>query len=141
MSENLNISLTVEAWAEIVIKEWLKKVQALNINNTGALMASFENQIFSNASGDPTKVNFAFEWYGKMVDYGVGKYVSLDIRDALIAAGATRRRPKPWFTDSFYKQLEVLRHLLEEKHAYRTELFIQQNISDNADLGYDKIKV
>lgn len=141
MADNLNISLTVEAWAEIVIKEWLKKIIALNIKHTGALMASFENHIFSSASGDPHKVNFAFEWYGKMVDYGVGKYVSLDIRDALIAAGATTRRPKPWFTDSFYKQLEVLRHLLEEKHAHRTELFIQQNISDNADLGYDQIKV
>ena len=141
MPENTNITLTVEAWAEIVIKEWLKMIRTLNINNTGVLAASFQKFIFSNSGGDPNKVVFAFEWYGKMVDYGVGKYVSLDIRDALIAAGATTRRPKPFFTDTFYKQLAVLRHLLEEKHALKAELFIQQNISDNADLGYDQIKV
>ena len=141
MAENNNISLTVEAWAEIVIKEWLRMIQTLKINHTGVLAASFQKFIYSNSGGDPNKVSFAFEWYGKMVDYGVGKYVSLDVRDALIAAGATKRRPKPFFTDTFYKQLEVLRHLMEEKHALRTELFIQQNMSDNADLGYDQIRL
>lgn len=140
MDENLDIKLTVGAWADIVIKEWLKKAEALGIEGT-SLVNSFVNTVYTNADGDPTKVMFAFEWYGKMVDYGVGKYVSLADRDGMIAGGMTKRKPKPWFTDTFYKQLAVLRHLLEEKHALRIERLIVRNTSDNADYGYNDVYI
>lgn len=140
MADNTNIKLTVDAWADIVIKEWLKMVDKLDIHR-GQLVASFYNYVYTNANGDPSRVNFAFEWYGKMVDYGVGKGVTLADRDGMIAANLTNRRPKPWFTDSFYKQLEVLRHLLEEKHATRIERFIVRNIEDNADYGYNDVRL
>lgn len=138
MADNANIKLTVEAWAEIVIKEWMNMVERLNIHNPGTLVNSFEKFIHTNSGGDPSRILFAFEWYGKFVDMGVGRYVSLDIRDALINAGAIKRRPKPWFTDVFYKQLEVLRHLLEEKYAMKTELYITRNLEDNSDLGFNE---
>jgi hypothetical protein len=142
MAENTDLRLTLEAWAAIVIKEWIRMVQALNINNTGALVASFDKYVHGNTGGDPDKVSFIYEWYGKMVDYGVGKGVMLMNRDLKIAAGKTQRRPKPFYTDTFYKQLAVLRHLMEEKHALRAELFIQQNLNDNAELaGYKKIEL
>lgn len=140
--ENTNIKLTLEAWAEIVIKEWIKKIQALKIHHTGALEASLYKYVHGNSGGDPDKITFMYEWYGKMVDYGVGKGVTLLNRDTFIAAGKTNRRPKPYYTDTFYKQLAVLRHLMEEKHALRAELFIQQNLNDNADLaGFEKIQL
>jgi len=139
MAVNTNISLTVEAWADIVIKEWIKKVEALKIGNTGLLINSFTNTIYTAANGDPGRIVFAFEWYGKMVDYGVGRYVTLADRDGMIAGGMTTRRPKPFFTDTFYKQLEVLRHLMEEKYAYKTESLVVRNFSDNADFGYNEI--
>ena len=63
MNENTNISLTVEAWADIVIKEWIKKCEALKINNTGLLINSFVNTIYTAANGDPRRIVFAFEWY------------------------------------------------------------------------------
>ncbi len=141
MSENTNIKLTVEAWADIVIKEFIKKANALNIGSSGASMNSFVNTVYTAAGGDPSRVVFAFEWYLKMVDYGVGKHVSLADRDGMIAGGMTRRRPKPWFTDTFYKQLEVLRHLLEEKNALGIERFVVRNIEDNADFGFNEINV
>ena len=62
-------------------------------------------------------------------------------RSAMIAAGLTTRRPKPWLTDTFYKQLEVLRHLLEEKHAKRIEYLVVRNLDDNADYGHSELKV
>jgi hypothetical protein len=141
MAENLDIKLTVDAWADIVIKEWMKKVNALGIGNTTYLINSFIASVHTAANGDPARILFAFEWYGKMVDYGVGKYVSLDDRDGMIAGGMTKRRPKPWFTDTFYKQVEVLRHLLEEKHALRMERFIVRNLKDNADYGYNDLSL
>ena len=141
MAENLNIKLTVQAWADIVIKEWIKKVTVLKIGDTGALVNSFTSTVITAADGDPSRIVFAFEWYGKMVDYGVGKYVTLADRDGMIAGGMTRRRPKPFFTDTFYKQLAVLHHLFEEKYAAKAEWFIVRNFEDNADYGYNKVNI
>ncbi|HNX87710.1 MAG TPA: hypothetical protein PKH58_01395 [Paludibacteraceae bacterium] len=138
MAENININLTVEAWADIVIMEWIKKFEALGIRELHGIH-SFESSIITASDGDPAKVRFAFEWYLKMVDYGVGKYVNLETRDTMIAAGLTTRRPKPWFSDTFYKQLSVLHHLYEEKYAKKTELFIVRNLKDNADLGFNEV--
>lgn len=141
MAENLDIKLTIEAWAEIVIKEWIKAIYALGVIETYYLAESLEYKIMVDSGGDPLKVLFAFEWYGRMIDYGVGKYVTLDDRDAMIRAGLTKRRPKPWLSDTFYKQLEILRHLLEEKHAKRIEYLVVRNLNDNADYGYNELSV
>lgn len=130
MAENTNLSLTVEAWAEIVIKEWEKKIEALKIGVSYQLVDSFYQHVYVNANGDPSRIEFAFNYYGKMVDYGVGNHVNLYDRDALIASGETSRRPKPWYSDTFYKQLEVLRHLIGEKTAKKIENMIVINGSD-----------
>jgi len=140
MAENTNIVLTVEAWADIVIKEWLQMVNALGIFETGNLAESFNKNVIMQAEGDKAKIIFVFAWYGKMVDYGVGRYVNLKTRDALINAGATKRRPKPWFSDLFYKQLASLRHILEEKYALKAQLYIIRNLEDNADYGFKELK-
>jgi len=133
MAENTNIALTVEAWADIVIKEWLKKADALGVGNseksTGAALQSFTKTIFTNAQGDPDRVLFAFNWYLNMVDWGVGKNVTITNRESMIAAGLTKRRPKPFNSDTFYKQLEVLRHLLEEKHAMKIEQLVIEKLN------------
>ncbi|MDD4375098.1 MAG: hypothetical protein PHG67_14395, partial [Bacteroidales bacterium] len=70
MAENLNLKLTVEAWADIVIREWEKKIEALNIGLSMQLIDSFTNHVYTQADGDPSRIQFAFEWYGKMVEYG-----------------------------------------------------------------------
>jgi len=141
MTDNTNLKLTMEAWADIVIKEWRMKVSALNISVTYQLVRSFEAHVITAANGDPEKVLFAFEWYGKMLDYGVGKYVTLADRDGMIAAKTTNRIKKPWFSDTFYKQLASLRHILAEKYAQKTEMLIVRNIDDNADYQYNKQKI
>ena len=141
MAENLNLKLTVDAWADIVIREWEKKIEALNIGLSMQLIDSFTNHVYTQADGDPSRIQFAFEWYGKMVEYGVGNGVNLEERDSMIAAGLTKRRPKPWYSEVFAKQLAVLRHLLEEKHARKIERFVVRNLSDNSDLGYNDVKI
>ena len=131
MADNVNIKLTIEAWADIVIKEWIKKIEALGIGKTQALVQSFTNHVITAADGDPSKVIFAFAWYGQMVNWGVGKGVKIIDRDALEAVGLTSRKEKPWFTSVFWKQLEVLRHLLEEKNALQIERFMVQSFTKN----------
>lgn len=126
---NTNISLTVEAWAEIVIKEWIKKIEALKIHQTGALVQSFTSHIITAANGDPYRVVFAFAWYGRFVDWGVGKGTKIIDRDAKQSVGLTHREEKPWLTSVFWKQLEVLRHLMEEKNSLQIERFMVQNLT------------
>jgi hypothetical protein len=141
MRENLNLKLTVEAWADITIREWEKKIEALNIGLSMQLIDSFTHHIYSQADGDPSRIQFAFEWYGRMVEYGVGNGVNLEERDSMIAAGLTKRRPKPWFFDVFAKQLAVLRYVLEEKHARKVERLVVRNINDQADYGHNPVNV
>jgi hypothetical protein len=119
MSENLNTSLTVEAWAEITIKEWIKKIEALGIgnseNSTGQLVRSFAHHVNTSANGVPERVTFAFEYYGKFVDWGVGKGITIEHREML----NTKRKQKPWYSDVFYKQIKILGHLMAEKYAQK----------------------
>lgn len=120
-------TITVEAWAAITIKEWIAKARTLDVPD-GQLLSSFQSHVVTNADGDPIKVEFLFNWYGRMVDMGVGSGVPLDVRDAMISGGMTKRRPKPFLYVTFYKQLAVLRHLLAEKNALKIERFIIQQI-------------
>ena len=128
MQTNTTTTQTVEAWAEIVVKEWLKKAQVLNIHQ-GFLLQSFYAHVVNNSNGDPTRVQFAFEWYGNFVDWGVGKGVSVADKSNMQSAGLTTRREKPFISDVFFKQLAVLRHLLEQKNAMNMEKFIVTNLT------------
>jgi hypothetical protein len=130
MAENLNLKITIEAWADIVIKEWERKIEMLGIGLSMQLADSFYQHVYTNAAGDPVKIHFTFEWYGRMVDYGVGNGVSIINRDELIASGETKRRQKPWYSDVFFKQLAVLRHVLGEKTARNLEEMIMINLSE-----------
>lgn len=124
----LELSPTVKAWADIVLREWDKKAAALGISDTRTLVSSFRNHVEWHAGGDLQKVAFMFEYYGKFVDMGVGGRINLDNRDTLISAGMTSRRPKPWFTDTFYKEVAKLRYLLAERTARNVQLLIIREI-------------
>ncbi len=140
MAENLNLKITVEAWAEIVIKEWQKKIEALGIGDTKQLINSLFQHVHTNAEGDPSRIEFTFEWYGRMVDYGVGNGVNIADRDQLIASGRTKRKQKPWNTDVFYNEIGVLRHLLAEKTARNLEDMIMVSLGEDKKSVISKIK-
>lgn len=126
--ENLNLNLTVQAWADIVIRIWLDKIEQLRINYTYQLADSFVNHIISHANGNVQKIEFAFNYYGKFVDMGVGKGVTLeDVR-----SGDTSRKPKPWYSRTFYAEVQKLARLMAEKYARKGVLTIIENIDDNA---------
>ena len=44
MTRNININKTVEAWADIVIKNWRRKITELDIGVTGSLFDSFRSE-------------------------------------------------------------------------------------------------
>jgi hypothetical protein len=119
MAENTNTKLTVEAWADICIKEWLNKIESLGIGETGQLVRSFKHHVTTSANGNPEYIVFAFEYYSRFVDWGVGNGVTIADREMLVSSGATSRRQKPWYSTVFYTQLKVLTHLMAEKYALK----------------------
>lgn len=136
MAENLNIALTVEAWADITIKEWVNKAAVLGISPYSPInLDRFVHHLVTNSAGDPVRIEFTYDYFLNFVDWGVGNGVTISDRDMMISSGATKRRPKRWFTDVFYKQLMVLTHLLAEKQAKNAALVIAANMSQYSASG------
>lgn len=133
MNEYTNISLTVTAWAEIVVKEWINRATALGIKPSDPLSSNrFRQFLTTQADGDPQRIEFTFDFYLKFVNWGVGRGVTIADRDTYILAGKKAkynkgegRRPKPWYDDVFPKQLTILGHLLAEKYGHRTVALVK----------------
>ena len=128
MAENTDLKLTIEAWAEIVIKTWLQKIIRLNINYSHALYNSFVHHVITNANGNPERIEFAFNYYGKFVDMGVGNGIKLQDSQAFAAAGLNKRHAKQWYSKTFYAQLQILKELLAEKYATKASQVILINL-------------
>jgi hypothetical protein len=62
-----------QAWAKITIIRWRTKMRNLKVLSSGELYRSFVFNVVSSAQGDLTKIEFAFNYYGKFVDMSVGK--------------------------------------------------------------------
>ncbi len=129
LGEVMDVKPTIEAWADIVIEKFLRKAHELGIPD-GQLLSSFTNHVIWNADGDLQKIQFAFAYYGKMVDMGVGKGVKATERRTMFIVGQTKRQPKPFFTSVFYKQVEVLNHIISERITERLRLDVSQKITN-----------
>jgi hypothetical protein len=125
MSDNQNISLTVEAWAKIVIERWELQMARAGVRGTGKLLNSFMYTIHSQANGNPELIQFAFNYYGKFVDMGVGRGVTLE------SVGVSNRKPKPWYSKVFWSQFQKLKELMVEKYKIKSTMSIITEIEKN----------
>ena len=125
MANNLDINKTVEAWADIVVKNWRRKITELDIGITGSLYDSFEFEVISQAGGSPERIDFAFEYYGRFVDMGVGRDVPVgnpgDVK--------TRRKAKRWYSSIMYTQANKLSQILSEKYGIIGSSLIREQIT------------
>jgi len=129
LNSNSGVSFNkeIEDWAIIVIKNWHEKIIALNINYTHSLYNSFFHHVNTNANGDPIKIEFAFNYYGKFVDMGVGREISKGNSGNL---GFTpNRKAKKWYSKEFYRQVMKLKELLAERYAKMANDVIIVNLS------------
>ena len=129
MADNTNISLTVEAWAQITHDRWLQKIDTMHISNTYELVNSFIHQVISDSGGDPERIEYAFKYYGKFVDMGVGKGIKL----ADIGMREIKRRPKKWYSPVLYAEVKKLALILAQKFGRLGAVTICENIDDNAE--------
>ena len=122
MSANEDLRLTAEVWADIVLKIWSDKIEKKRRKrptSSGQLLNSLAYHVYSNSGGDVDRIVFAFNYYGKFVDMGVGNGVAYNELEGMKATGETRRRKKPWFSGTFDYQVEKLTEILEEKYSLK----------------------
>ncbi|MFA6400881.1 MAG: hypothetical protein WCX31_04540 [Salinivirgaceae bacterium] len=126
MSENEDIRLSVEAWAEIVIKVWESKIIRKKITHTGELLNSFVYHVYTNSGGDPERIVFAFNYYGRFVDMGVGRGIESDD----VGNSVTRRKKRPWFSATFDYHVDKLAEILAEKYGMKIASSIVDTLND-----------
>lgn len=129
MEANTDLKLTVEAWAEIVIKIWESKIIKKRIHKSGELLNSLASHVYLNSGGDPERIVFAFNYYGRFADMGVGRGVSYDELKTKQIGKETRRRKKSWFAGTFDFHVDKLTAILEEKYGLK----IARSIVDTLD--------
>ncbi|WP_372772094.1 hypothetical protein [Mangrovibacterium sp.] len=122
MADQTNIGLTVEAWAEIVIDKWETMIARLHIGHSGNLINSFTHHVITQSGGNPELIEFTFEYYGKFVDMGVGRGVTIG------EVEFSDRRRKPWYSKTFFSQVKKLGEILGEKYARKGQAVIIENL-------------
>jgi len=126
MAENLDLKLTAEAWAKIVIERWERKILRLKIgqygnNSTHELAKSFTHHVITNADGNPEQIEFTFNYYGKFVDMGVGNGVKY---------GEPGRKAKAWYSKTFFSQIEQFKIIWSEKYGLKAQMTIIDTIQN-----------
>jgi len=111
---NIDASAKVdlEKWAQITIEKWQWNLVSKNLVYSGELLRSFTYQVYADAGGDSTMISFAFNYYLKMLDMGVGKGVSFE------GSGKESGRKKyKVYSSSIYSQIMRLLELLQAQYA------------------------
>lgn len=125
MTQNTNLNITVEAWADIVIKSWRYNIEELEIGVSNDLFNSFDFHINSLSGGKPASVEFVFEYYGRFVDMGVGK----GVKALSFEYKKTKRKPKPWYSREWRFQVHRLNEILSDKYGIEGANIIKEHIN------------
>jgi hypothetical protein len=137
----------LKEWAQVVIKMWEGKMNALDIYDTGELFNSFVNHIMAAANGDISKIDFIFKEYGLYVDMGVGKEISKgndgDLSDNAYFDHSTqsyqmKRKAKPWYSKVFFREVMKLKEFLAKYYAKEAACLIAEGIESAFDQRYNK---
>ena len=102
---------SMQQWADIVIERWEKRISRLRIHSSGALAKSFTSQVEADSNGNPQKVIFTFNYYGRFVDLGVGRGVPI------AKVPESKRTPKPWYNKTFFKEIHKLTEIFAERYG------------------------
>lgn len=124
-----------EQWAKFTVNAWQTKIEKLKIGNTGELLRSFVHDMVLSANGDVAKIQFAFKYYGKFVDMGVGKGVKIgDVKESATSRRlegkmlGNRRRPKKWYTKTLAHETKRLMEILMDEYKSMAQTSIVENI-------------
>ena len=128
-----------EAWAKITIQLWRKNMSRMKIgqNSSGDLYRSFKFKVIAASGGNVDRIEFAFNYYGKFLDMGVGKGTKLG--DRPVSKGSrvladkmlgSVRKPKKWYSRTFYGEAHRLFEILQKEYGRKAQVVISENINN-----------
>ena len=117
------MNLSIDQWAKVTITQWQQRIKHYDMHD-GKLAESLYHHANREANGDKALVIFAFEYYGKMVEWGVGKGVTIANRDHI----QTTREKKPWFSDVFFARLDIIKKEMAKSMSRDALLFVKTNL-------------
>lgn len=134
----------LEDWADTVIVGWVTRMWGLGMfdkpENTGLLARSLQHNIIWEAARDDDRVEFlerirfAFHFYGKMVDYGLGR--STDIKDRFEGGrdtGSNKRKRKKWIQEPWVDARPALKKILCAKVGERIMIMLRHSYEGTTD--------
>jgi len=121
MGTGIDISQTIEQWAEVAIDKFHQALDDYGISKLdGALWRSLAYELVRNG-GDIDKVLIRFKQYGRFVDMGVGRGVPIGARGTAAFEKARNengqlkrygRKAKPWYSKTKTREVGILRAIL-----------------------------
>ena len=129
-----------EDWAKITVKVWRSNLVKLKAVRSNRLWQSFVADVISKADGDPVKVKFAFLYYGKFVDMGVGRGTKIGgVKENTTSRRlngkmlGNRRKPRKWYNKALTHESYRLAELLGQSYASTIATEIVSGIENAAD--------
>lgn len=121
----------IEDWARFTVDRLSKSLKKRRIGVTNSLYFSLYHKLIGIAGGDIGSVKHSFNYYGKFVDMGVGRGQKLDgvkSNADLRAIGSGGRKPKKWYSKTYYGEVAELRNLLANKYGEQAAGLIKEEI-------------
>lgn len=112
------------AWAKMMVTIWQDKIGQLRVRDTGELFRSFLIEVAKQSNGDINKIIFSYNYYGRMVDMGVGRGVKL-----ADAGRENSRKPKRWYNKSWYHSVKVLTEKRAELYGEEFKLIMVEALN------------
>ena len=108
-------------WLDITISRFIENMRKLRIQDTGTLMASFQQQVVGSAEGR-LQLTLSYALYGKFVDMGVGRGMGAGVRQGDDGYDRIRRnrgqlrrhtrKPRNWYGREMGYQTKRLAELM-----------------------------
>lgn len=108
-------------WLDITITDFIDNMRKLRISDTGALMASFKQQVVASAEGR-LQLTLSYALYGKFVDMGVGRGMGAGVKKVDDGYDRIRknrgqlrrhtRKPRNWYSREMSYQTKRLSELM-----------------------------
>lgn len=120
----MDLQQTTELWAQKTIEIWFDRMSALGVHNASQHAASFGHHIHTASGGDPSKIEFTFQYFLKFTDMGVGRGVTVSGR----SQANTRRIKKQWYNKTFLLEARKLASILSVYYCRKAAVTITDAI-------------
>ena len=135
--KQLTSAQVADQWAQYTIKEWRSKLTKIKAVKSSQLWQSFVKNVISQANGDVIKIEFAFRYYGKFIDMGVGKGVPFGgVKENATSRRlegkmlGNRRKPRKWYSKTLAHEVKRLAEIMEIEYGHLAALQIKDAIEN-----------